>query len=191
MSNVAKTQKRIAEIYEKDGEYTLAMKMYKQAADNYSIEPNNNSNMNTCLLKVVDIGLFVAAPDYGEMIKILETVADKYMQSKLTAPSAKELYFKSILLFLANDDVIGAAQAMQRYLNNDPTFLQTRQQKFAQAIITSVKEQDLALFSNECYKFNEIIPFDKWKTTVLSKVKALIPEQGAAAAPSKTVKAED
>lgn len=41
------------------------------------------------------------------------------------------------------------------------------------------------------YKFNEIIPFDKWKTTVLSKVKALIPEQGAAPAPSKTVKAED
>jgi len=32
MSNVAKTQKRIAEIYEKDGEYTLAMKYYKDAA---------------------------------------------------------------------------------------------------------------------------------------------------------------
>jgi hypothetical protein len=38
---------------------------------------------------------------------------------------------------------------MQRYLNNDPTFFNTRQQKFAQAIITSVKEQDLSLFSNE------------------------------------------
>lgn len=71
------------------------------------------------------------------------------MQSKLTAPSAKELYFKSVLLFLANDDVIGAQQAMQRYLDKDPTFFQTRQQKFAQAIITSVKEQDLGLFSNE------------------------------------------
>lgn len=75
MSNVAKTQKRIAEIYEKDGEYTLAMKQYKQAADNYSVEPNNNSNMNTCLLKVVDIGLFVAAPDYAEMIKVRPSLA--------------------------------------------------------------------------------------------------------------------
>ena len=37
MSNVAKTQKRIAEIYEKDGEYTLAMKNYKEAAENYSL----------------------------------------------------------------------------------------------------------------------------------------------------------
>ena len=52
------------------------------------------------------------------------------MQSRLTAPSAKELYFKAVLLFLANDDAIGAAQAMQRYLDKDPTFFQTRQQKF-------------------------------------------------------------
>jgi len=117
----------------------------------------------------------VAAPDYGEMIKILETVSEKYMQSKLTAPSAKELYFKSILLFLANDDAIGGAQAMQRYINNDPAFMATRQQKFAQGVITSLKEQDLALFSTECFKFNEIIPFDKWKTTVLTKIKSLIP----------------
>lgn len=35
----------------------------------------------------------------------------------------------------------------------------------------------LSIFS---YKFNEIIPFDKWKTTVLSKIKSLIPEEGGA-----------
>ena len=45
-------------------------------------------------------------------IQILEEVAAKYMQSKLTAANAKELYFKAILLFLANDDCIGAKQAM-------------------------------------------------------------------------------
>jgi outer membrane protein assembly factor BamD (BamD/ComL family) len=67
---VAKTQKRIAEIYEKDGEYTLAMKYYKEAADNYSLEQNQSSSYNTCMLKVVDIGVFAAAPDYGELIKV-------------------------------------------------------------------------------------------------------------------------
>lgn len=108
MSNVAKTQKRIAEIYEKDGEYSLAIKYYKDAADNYSLEQNQASSYNTCMLKVVDIGVLAAAPDYGELIKILENVADKYMQNKLTAPSAKELYFKAVLLFLANGDEVGA-----------------------------------------------------------------------------------
>lgn len=34
------------------------------------------------------------------------------MQNKLTAPSAKEQYFKAILLYLANDDEIGAVQAL-------------------------------------------------------------------------------
>lgn len=156
MSNVAKTQKRIAEIYEKDGEFTMAMKSYKEAADNYSLEQNQTSNYNSCMLKVVDIGVMVAVPDFGELIKvvyglfqILESVADKYMQNKLTAPSAKEQYFKAVLLFLANDDVVGADQALKRYLNNDPTFFNTRQQKFAQALITSVKEQNIGLFSNE------------------------------------------
>jgi hypothetical protein len=39
------------------------------------------------------------------------------------------------------------------------------------------------------FKFNDIIPFDKWKTTVLTKVKAFIPEEGVSTGPKKT--AED
>ena len=70
MSSVAKTQKRIAEIFEKDSEWTLAMKFYREASDNYSLEQHNNSNVNSTMLKVVDIGIYVAAPDYGEMIKV-------------------------------------------------------------------------------------------------------------------------
>lgn len=61
-------------------------------------------------------------------------------------------------------------------MNNDPTFENTRQHKFCVGLIKSINEQDLPLFSEECYKFNEIIPFDKWKTTVLTKIKARIPE---------------
>ena len=74
MSNVAKTQKRIAEIYEKDGEYTLASKYYKEAADNFSLDQHQASSMNNALLKIVDIGIMMAAPDYGELIKVPPTL---------------------------------------------------------------------------------------------------------------------
>jgi alpha-soluble NSF attachment protein len=105
----------------------------------------------------------------------LENIAEKYLQNKLTAPSAKELEFKGVLLYLANDDIVGASQALKKYLNNDPTFESTRQHKFCVGLIKSINDSDLPLFSDECYKFNEIIPFDKWKTTVLTKIKSRIP----------------
>lgn len=41
------------------------------------------------MLKVVDIGIYQAQVDYAELIKILEAVAEKYIQNKLTAPCAK------------------------------------------------------------------------------------------------------
>lgn len=89
IASVAKIQKRIAEIYERDGEYTLASKFYNEAAENYSLEQNRSSDYNSCMLKIVEIGIFMPVIEYGELIKVLETVADKYMQNKLTAPSAK------------------------------------------------------------------------------------------------------
>ena len=89
LSNVAKIQKRIAEIYEKDSEYELAANFYSEAAENYSLEPNRSSDYNACMLKIVEIGIYQIHVDYPKLIKTLESVADKYMQSKLTAPSAK------------------------------------------------------------------------------------------------------
>ena len=67
----------------------------------------------------------------------------------MTAPSAKDLEFKAVLLFLANDDIVGGSQALKKYLNNDPTFENTRQHKFCVGIIKSINEADLALFSEE------------------------------------------
>lgn len=41
--------------------------------------------------------------------------------------------------------------ALERYMNNDPTFYQTRQQKFCSALIKSLKDKNLTLFSDEWY----------------------------------------
>jgi alpha-soluble NSF attachment protein len=76
-------------------------------------------------------------------------VADKYLQNKLTAPSAKDLYFKAVLLHLANDDTIGASQALERYTSNDPTFFNTRQQKFLAKIIQAINEGKPKDFAEE------------------------------------------
>lgn len=71
LSNVAKAQKRIAEIYEKDSEFQLAINFYREAADNYSLEQNRSIDFNSCMLKIVDIGIDQVSPNYAELIKIL------------------------------------------------------------------------------------------------------------------------
>lgn len=50
------------------------MKNYREAADNYSLEQNNVSNYNSCMLKIVDIGIYQPAPDYGQLIKVIQSL---------------------------------------------------------------------------------------------------------------------
>ena len=54
-------------------------------------------------LKVAELSTQKVGGDIVEAIKIFEEVGDKYMENKLTAPSAKELYFKASLLYLLAD----------------------------------------------------------------------------------------
>ena len=62
-------------------------------------------------LKVAELSTLNATGDLIAAIKvymyynnkIFEDIGDKYMENKLTAPSAKELYFKSCLLYLCNN----------------------------------------------------------------------------------------
>jgi hypothetical protein len=54
----AKITKKIAEIYENDKEYALAVRYYNDAADHYSAEANETSNYNNCLLKVAELSIY-------------------------------------------------------------------------------------------------------------------------------------
>lgn len=47
------------------------MKYYREAAENFSLEQNQTSSYNACMLKIVDIGIHAAPIDYAELIKVL------------------------------------------------------------------------------------------------------------------------
>jgi len=53
-------------------------------------------------------------------------VADKYLEYKLTEPSAKALYFKACLLYIAMDDTVGCNMALEKYGDKSPSFQGTR-----------------------------------------------------------------
>jgi hypothetical protein len=61
------------------------------------------------------------------------------LENKLTSFSVKEIYLRAILLYLANEDEVGADIALKKYKNNDPTFTQTRQCKLCESLIKNIK----------------------------------------------------
>lgn len=77
-------------------------------------------------LKVADLSIHKIDVDYVECIKIYDEVADKWLKNSLTAPSAKKLFFSAVLLYLANDDSVGARIALDKYVDNCPSFDGTR-----------------------------------------------------------------
>lgn len=56
-----------------------------------------------------------------------EKVAKKYLATPLIKSSAKDLFFKAALCFLANDDLNGAKKAQQNYQIDDPNYDSSRE----------------------------------------------------------------
>lgn len=110
--------------------------------------------------------------DIIEAIKIYERVGKKYLEHKLTASSAKDLWFRICMLHLANDDTIGASSAINKYAEEDPAYGGSREAKFILALVNKIESKDLQGFSDECIAFNDATPFDRWKTIVLNRAKA-------------------
>jgi len=67
------------------------------------------------LLKVAEITMLQEDGDTADAIKIYEKVAQKYLENKLTAPSARDLFFRASLLHLVLNDTVGADNALERY----------------------------------------------------------------------------
>jgi len=174
ISQAARVKKQIAEIYEADSQPVLACKYYKESVDLYQTEGENQSTVNSMLLKVAELTMMQENGDVPDAIKIYEKVGDKYLEHKLTAPSARDLFFRACLLHLVIDDTVGAETSMEKYTDKDPSLSTTREFKFVRALVKVIEEKNLQEFSDQCFEFNSTMPLDKWKTTILNRIKTLL-----------------
>jgi alpha-soluble NSF attachment protein len=176
ITQAARIKKTIGETYEADKQFLLAAQNYQDAVDLYNMEGENNTTTNNILLKVPELRIIAEEnkEHIGEAIKIYEQVANKYLEHKLTAPSAKDLFFRATILHLANDDTVGAENALEKYSDLDPTFGSSRECKFIRELIKAVEAKNVQGYSDACWEFNNITPLDRWKTTVLNRAKTIL-----------------
>lgn len=181
LTQAAKLCKECAELFETEevemGEKShvvLAIEAYEQAAELYGME-DSKSAASGCLAKVAELcSAALEPPDLTRAATIYDQLGRNCLDSNLLKFNAKGYFLQSILCHLANNDAVGAEQALGKYEGVDYTFGESREGKFSRQLVECVEGLDAESFATACFEFDRISKLDPWKTNMLVKVKRSI-----------------
>ena len=131
---------------------------------------------NKLYLKVADLAALEA--DYYKAIEHFEKVSASSVSNNLMKWSVKDYFLKSGLCHLATGDMVSTTRALEKYRDMDPTFQSTREYQLLVDLCEAVEAGDQEVFADKLYQYDQMSKLDKWKTTILLKIKNAIEEKG-------------
>jgi alpha-soluble NSF attachment protein len=178
LASAAKLCKECAELYEveeinTDGKshVVLAIEAYDQAAELFNME-DSKSSASQCIAKVAELcSAALEPPDLSRAARLYDELGRKCLDSNLLKFNAKGYFLQSILCHLANNDGVGAEQALSRYEGLDYTLSESREGKFCRKLVECAEGFDAEGFATACFEYDRITKLDPWKTSMLVKVK--------------------
>jgi len=173
-SMAARTQKEVAEIYEKELDLPNAITAYQKAADYYEGE-NSVQSANACLLQVA---LFSAQIEkYDRAIQVFDQLATNCLDNSLTKWNFREHAFKATLCQLANTDIVNAKRFIEKYSGLGPDFASSREAKVLNEVIGALENHDVESFTNSVADYDSVNRLDPWKSSILLRIKNSIKEE--------------
>ena len=85
--------------------------------------------------------------------------------------------FKAGICHLATADLVGTRRALEQYNEMDGTFASSRESQVLHDLTDAVEEGNQEMFSEKLFQFDQVNKLDRWKTTILLKVKESIEGQ--------------
>ncbi|KAK0257107.1 vesicular-fusion protein S17 [Friedmanniomyces endolithicus] len=173
----AATQKQqVAELYEVElGDGKRAAEAYETAAGWFEAD-NAEALANKLWLKTADLAALES--DYYKSISNYERVAKSSINNNLMKWSVKEYLLKAGICHLCTADMVATNRALESYRDLDPSFTQTREHQLLTDLVEAVDEGDQEKFADKLFQFDQMSKLDKWKTTLLLRVKDGIEEKG-------------
>lgn len=184
LTQAARLSKEVAELFENDESsdenVQLAIDSYQQAADLYEME-QQKSQASQCIVKVAELSsAALNPPNLLRSTELYEKLGKDCLESNLLKYNAKGYFLQCIICHLANQDSIGASQALNRFSSLDYTFTESREGKFAGDLIRCVDEFDGEGFATACFEYDRISKLDPWKTTMLLSARKALDGSGGA-----------
>jgi alpha-soluble NSF attachment protein len=116
--------------------------------------------------------------DYYKAIENFEKVASSSVSSNLMKWSVKDYFLKSGMCLLAVGDMVAFNRAMEKYRDMDNSFSSTREHQLLVDLAEAVEAGDQEAFADKLFQYDQMSKLDKWKTTILLRVKNAIEEKG-------------
>jgi alpha-soluble NSF attachment protein len=135
-----------------------------------------NRLANKLWLKVADIAALEG--DYYKAIEHYEKVAALSINNNLMRYSVKEYFLKAGICHLATADMVAVNRALEKYRDMDPTFPSNREHQLLVDLAAAIEAGDQEQFTDKLFQYDQMSKLDKWKTTILVRVKGQIEEAG-------------
>ncbi|SCU93357.1 LAME_0F03510g1_1 [Lachancea meyersii CBS 8951] len=159
----------LAELLESDlQDYSGAVAAYEAAADWYS-QDQALALANKAYLKCADIQALEGR--YIEACDVYRKVIANSVGNRLSQWSLKEYFLKTALCYLAADDQVAAQRTLLEAQEQDSNFSGSREHELISALLEACAEGDSEKLSAKVYEFDRFAKLDKWKTTILLKIK--------------------
>ncbi|MCJ1283446.1 hypothetical protein MMC26_002775 [Xylographa opegraphella] len=169
-------QQNLAEVYEVEiGDQKRAVEAYDVAAGWFESD-NAEALANKLFLKVADLAALEG--DYYKSIENYEKVAKSAVNNNLMKWSVKDYFLKAGICHLASGDMVATSRALESYRELDPSFASTRENQLLVDLAETVEQGDQEAFADKLFQYDQFSKLDKWKTTILLRVKNGIEEKG-------------
>ncbi|KAF2659454.1 alpha-soluble NSF attachment protein [Lophiostoma macrostomum CBS 122681] len=170
-------KQNLAELYEVElGDESRAVAAYEEAAGWYESD-NADALANKLWLKTADL-IALEGKDYYKAIELYEKVAKQSISNNLMRWSVKEYLLKAGICQLCIGDFVGTKNALQKYRDLDPSFPQQREHQLLVDLSEAVEHGDQEVFADKLFQYDQLSKLDKWKTTLLLRIKNAIEEAG-------------
>ncbi|RYO82214.1 hypothetical protein DL762_006737 [Monosporascus cannonballus] len=172
----AQHKENMGEVFENEiGDLQRALESYEAAAGWFDGD-NAAALANKLWLKVADLA--ATEGDYYKAIEQYEKVAAASVSNNLMRYSVKDYFLKAGICHLATGDIVATNRALEKYRDMDPTFPSTREHQLLVDLAGSVEAGDQEAFTNQLFQYDQMSKLDKWKTTILLRIKESIEEAG-------------
>ncbi|KAJ5899340.1 hypothetical protein N7495_004084 [Penicillium taxi] len=174
LRRAATQQQYLAELYEVElGDMKRALDAYEKAAEWFESD-NAEALANKHFLKVADLAALES--DYYKSINNYERIARQSINNNLMKWSVKDYFLKAGICHLATKDFVETNRALESYREIDPTFSSTREYQLLADLLQAVEANDQEIFADKLFQFDQLSKLDKWKTTLLLRIKNSIEE---------------